>query len=216
MPDRSPSHSRNRYSPRRETLDTRERDDRSKHRRQSRSRDRRQYSRSRSRSRDRRSGDHDRQHHRSSSPYGRTRDDEKQRKADRLAKLQAWKQRQQPDAGEASAAANPVLLAGREFDRTEGKRAELPDEQNIGICVVSKEATRSSDQPFRNTTGAKTLPNLGSEDVDPLDAFMQAEVLPEVRAKEEQERREAKEEKQKLQELLKVRFLCFLLELLAC
>lgn len=41
------------------------------------------------------------------------------------------------------------------------------------------------------------------EEVDPLDAFMAAEVLPEVKAREEEERKKAAEERAKLQELLK-------------
>jgi hypothetical protein len=47
------------------------------------------------------------------------------------------------------------------------------------------------------------------EEVDPLDAFMAAEVLPEVKAREEEERKKAAEERAKLQELLKVRCACF-------
>lgn len=39
-------------------------------------------------------------------------------------------------------------------------------------------------------------------DVDPLDAFMESEIMPEVRQKEEEEKRQEEEEKQKLQELL--------------
>jgi hypothetical protein len=46
------------------------------------------------------------------------------------------------------------------------------------------------------------------EEVDPLDAFMAAEVLPEVKAREEEERKKAAEERAKLQELLKVRCAC--------
>lgn len=45
--------------------------------------------------------------------------------------------------------------------------------------------------------------NEEGDEIDPLDAFMAAEVLPEVKAKEEEERKRAEEEKAKLQELMK-------------
>jgi hypothetical protein len=43
-------------------------------------------------------------------------------------------------------------------------------------------------------------------EVDPLDAFMAAEVLPEVKAKEDEERKRAEEESKNLKELLAVSF----------
>ena len=43
-------------------------------------------------------------------------------------------------------------------------------------------------------------------EIDPLDAFMAAEVLPEVTAKEKEEQKQAAEEKKQLEELLAVRF----------
>jgi hypothetical protein len=43
---------------------------------------------------------------------------------------------------------------------------------------------------------------IADRDVDPLDAFMESEIMPEVRQKEEEERRQAEEDRKNLQELL--------------
>lgn len=89
------------------------------------------------------------------------------KKAARLAKLQAWRAQQ---GGCAAAAAAPA-----------------PQPQP------------PQPQPQQQAEG---LLNEEGDEVDPLDAFMAAEVLPEVAAREAEEARRAVEEKAKLQELL--------------
>ena len=54
-----------------------------------------------------------------------------------------------------------------------------------------------------NTESAKV--ETAAEEIDPLDAFMEAEILPEVAAKEEEEKRRHEEEHRELQALLQVR-----------
>ncbi|PSC68285.1 Histone deacetylase 14 [Micractinium conductrix] len=166
----------------------------------SRSRDRRRSDRSRSRERTRRDGSRSKDRSRSrdrdrrrSPSRSRSRHDEQpppprptegseavaeavdEKKAARLAKLQAWRQQQQgggaaPEAAAAAPAAVPAFAAAP---------PQPPPQEGL----LYEEGDK--------------------EEVDPLDAFMAAEVIPEVKAREEEERQRAAEEKAKLLELMK-------------
>jgi len=73
----------------------------------------------------------------------------------------------------------------------------------------AKQAIQSSgerDYGARKSTSGKNETNISTKfDEDPLDAFMSAEVLPEVQAKEMEEKERAEEESKKMKEMLAVR-----------
>lgn len=78
--------------------------------------------------------------------------------------------------------------------------APAAPQENTDAAAALKKA-----QEAAVALAAKVAAEPAEEEVDPLDAFMAAEVLPEVKAKEEEERKHAEEERKKLKELLQVR-----------
>ena len=112
------------------------------------------------------------------------------KKAERIAKLQAWKEKQQQmEGGEQSNGKSPSGPLGKVEERDTAAPPPLQRAQEAAAALAAKIAAAPAED----------------DDVDPLDAFMAEEVLPEVKAKEEEERKQAEEESKKLQELLKVR-----------
>lgn len=199
----------------------------------SRSRERKRRSRSRSRSRDRhrrrrsRSRSRDRYRHDRRAERGREELREerppappvvaeaptqaadstapKDKAAERLAKLQAWKaQKQQAEA------ATPLDTAT--LTAASAASAAAPAAQDVlqRARMQAAQLAAAAGVPAQPAAAPQHAQHEGEavdhddDEVDPLDAFMAAEVMPEVAAKEEAERVRAAEEKQKLQELLAV------------
>jgi uncharacterized spore protein YtfJ len=184
-----------------------------RHRSRSRSRDGhardRDRRRDRSHSRERQYVDRRHHHHRRSRSRSRDRSrreeegprtkeptrDQKvdvEKQAARSAKLQAWKQQKQQEQQLPSAAApvaqqepeTAVQLALRRAQEAAAALANKPKEELLLETKVEGHLEQE-------------------EEIDPLDAFMAAEVLPEVKAKEAEEKRMVQEETEKLKELFK-------------
>uniref|UniRef100_A0A1D1ZYA6 J domain-containing protein n=1 Tax=Auxenochlorella protothecoides TaxID=3075 RepID=A0A1D1ZYA6_AUXPR len=114
--------------------------------------------------------------HQHQSTGGTAASSDAEKKAARLAKLQAWKLQQAGGVSSAQHPAPPVTMAVHQA------------------------------HPISPPT-ALPLPAQGGgqrdeDEVDPLDAFMAAEVLPEVAAREAEEKKRAEDERAKLKELL--------------
>jgi hypothetical protein len=136
--------------------------------------------RSRSRSRDR----YDRSQRHSRSPE--TRDEVDKKKIDRLAKLQAWKQQQKKEEQRQKNPQRPILNSTNDIVLESLKKA-----QEAAALLAAKSATAIGPSPSQPT----------KEEEDPLDAFMASEVLPEVAARQIEEKKKEEEEKAKLKEL---------------
>lgn len=179
--------------------------DRKRHRSRSGSRER--YSRDRDRRRDRshsRERHHDRHRSRSRSrsrdrsrrgeEHPTIKDQNTDKQAARAAKLQAWKQQkqqepeQQAPAPAAAATQQPETAVETALRRAQEAAATLANKSN-GTKEVEYNKEKQVEQE--------------QEEVDSLDAFMAAEILPEVKAKEAEEKRIAQEETKKLKELFK-------------
>jgi hypothetical protein len=192
-------------------------------RRRSRSRSRGRI-RSRSRSRERSRHDTHRRHHsrslsneRRPPPSVSPRLDEADKKAARLSKLQAWKQQQQQQQqqqqrdGSHVPRSNGLAPEQQERAAEDAVQAALRRAHEAAAAVAANLQTSGASlvepiQPLDDATqppSAKKV-EIADAEVDPLDAFMDAEVLPEVAARENDEMRRQEEERRQLQELLSV------------
>ncbi|KAH7615996.1 hypothetical protein Ndes2526B_g09309 [Nannochloris sp. 'desiccata'] len=175
--------------------------DRKRHRSSSRSRER--YSRDRDRRRDRsnsRERHSDRRHHHHRRSRSRSRDRSRReehnttrehnidkadagKQAARAAKLQAWKQQKQQEPDQPPETAVEAAL----------RRAQE------AAATLANKSTGDKEVEYNSEKQLEQLEQ--EEEIDPLDAFMASEVLPEVKAKEAEEKRIAQEETKKLKEL---------------
>ena len=115
-----------------------------------------------------------------------------EKKASRASKLQAWKQQQQQQQQQQQ----PPL---QQPSSDSHKETALRRAQEAAVALASKVASRQ--QPKKK--------QVEEEELDPLDAYLAAEVLPEVKAREEEEKKKEQEEKEAMKELLQVRmFVC--------
>ena len=92
-------------------------------------------------------------------------------------------------------------------DRIQSKRYRDRSRSPVrsGPSDAAKIAARKAKLAMWKAKNAADEVTKTHDDVDPLDAFMTKEVLPEVKEKEEQERRAAEQEKKKMDEMLAVR-----------
>eukprot|EP00884_Botryococcus_braunii_P012232 jgi/Botrbrau1/21009/Bobra.0144s0025.1 len=192
--DRSRSRDRKRGRSRSRSRDERRSTSRNrdKYRRHSRSRSRdRHRNRRRSRSRSR--------HREQSSPRQERKPKEDDQQKARLDRLAAWKSQQKPTElpkaadlpkDEPSKASKPSSAAWMPWEEPATVlEASLPsislNNNTKGEGSGMKETEREAQQQV----------DAEEDDVDPLDAFMAAEVLPEVQAKQEEERKRIEEER---------------------
>ncbi|GAB4819937.1 hypothetical protein N2152v2_006983 [Parachlorella kessleri] len=148
-------------------------------------------------------------------------DDKRQQ---RLAKLQAWKQQQEAAAQEAgsgcavagppasvpdvngstaAAAAPAAAPAAARPGSHHGLSAGGFLPRNVPASQAAAAAAAQAAPPPVSAEGRQEgLVEGDEDDVDPLDAFMAAEVMPEVKAKEEEERRKREEERALLHDLI--------------
>lgn len=75
---------------------------------------------------------------------------------------------------------------------------QVPASTSLETAVKKAQEAAAAVQAAK----VEMLKQVAQRDVDPLDAFMETEILPEVRQKEEEERRQAEEDRKNLQELL--------------
>lgn len=115
------------------------------------------------------------------------------KKADRQAKLKAWKQQQQKEQQEKEEQQQHISQGPISSIITNTVLESLKKAQEAAALLAAKSATPIGPTPSQ--------PNKKEEEEDPLDAFMASEVLPEVAARQIEENKKEEEEKAKLKEL---------------
>lgn len=104
---------------------------------------------------------------------------------------------------------SPVRRSEDRRERSEQDEDKAKKAARLAKFAVwkAKQAIVSSEEKGNgNVASVKNAANASTEiNEDPLDAFMSAEVLPEVQAKEMEEKKRAEEESKKIKEMLSVR-----------
>jgi hypothetical protein len=102
---------------------------------------------------------------------------------------------------------SPPAGARRDMDKKASRLSKLQawkQSQQASTSTSLETAVKKAQEAAAAVQAAKvgTSKQIAERDVDPLDAFMESEIMPEVRQKEEEERRQAEEDRKNLQELL--------------